>query len=69
MTSMAIGQIIYRMHQQRGGYYGIAVPDTSLFRQELSKIPIWIKQSLKLNIFLINARGQIKKITPAKAIQ
>lgn len=67
-TATAIGQIIYRMHQRKAGFYGIAAPDIRLFRNELSKIPLWIKKTLKLYIFLVDRNGGIRKITPSQGI-
>lgn len=67
-TATGIGQIIYRMHQTQAGFYGLAVPNTKMFKDELRKIPLWIKKKLKLNLFLIDRNGKIVKITPSKRI-
>ena len=68
-TATAIGQIIYRMNQKRAGFYGIGVPDTELFAHELGKIPLWIKKSLKLYVFFVDKKGNIRKVTPNQKIQ
>lgn len=64
----AIGQVIYRMIQTRSGFFGIAVPNDKLFIKELNKIPLHIKKAIKLHIFLVDSRRNIKRITPSKKI-
>ncbi len=68
-TAMAIAQVIYRMNQKKAGRYGIAVPNTKLFKNELLKIPLWIKEKLKIYIFLVDENGEITRITPAEEIE
>ena len=61
----AIGQIITRMHTKRkalyGGYnYGIAFP-YSFKDRVLKKIPYYVCNRLRLSIFLVNPKGEVKK--------
>jgi len=67
-VATAIGQLSYRMKHPKSSYYGIAVPNTKMYKQELSKIPIWIKKRLKINIFLVPKHGKITIITPSKKV-
>lgn len=68
-VATAIGQIIYRMKRPNSSFYGIAVPDIKIYKDELNKITPTVRTKLKLNIFLINHCGQVRKITPSKHIQ
>jgi len=61
----ALGQIISRMHTNRkslyGGYnYGIALP-ISFEKQALEKIPYYVGNRLRLSIFIVNCKGEVKK--------
>jgi hypothetical protein len=67
-VATAPAQIIYRMTQKKSGYYGIAVPNNKLFKKELSKIPIWIKKTLNIHLFLINNKEKIENIKPSKKV-
>jgi hypothetical protein len=67
-VATAIGQIIYRMHQKQAGFYGIGVPNLPIFKNELRKIPVWIRKKLKLHIFLVDNNGKVTVIPPSKVI-
>ena len=64
-TNSALGQIISRMHTDRkslyGGYnYGVAFP-YSFKDKVLKKIPYYVCNRLRLSIFLVNQKGEVKK--------
>ncbi len=66
----AIGQIITRMHTDRkalyGGYnYGVAFP-YSFKNRALSKIPYYVCNRLRLNIFLVNSKGEVEEYNHRK---
>jgi hypothetical protein len=68
-VATGIGQLIYRMKTTQSSYYGLAVPETLMFKKELNKIPLLIKKRLNIIIFLVSKHGKITRITPAKKVR
>lgn len=54
----ALGQAILLMSEQDGkGHYGIAVPDEPKWLAQVKKIPPHIRDSLRLDVYLVSPKG------------
>ncbi len=67
----AIGQIVSRVLTEevnQAKSHGIAVPDTKKWRNQVKRIPKWLKKKIRLYILLVGEDCRVRVITPAKDI-
>ncbi len=53
----ALGQIVLQMRGDDDIRFGLAVPDTSSWEQQLGKIPAYVREQLSLTLWLVNKAG------------
>jgi len=57
-----LGQLIKLMTEQRKGYrYGIAFPDEPKWEIQLTKVPLFVREQLNIDCFLVSENG-VRKI-------
>lgn len=60
----ALGQIVLSMGDPSPAItYGLAVPDTPEWERQLNKIPGRVREMLRLELFLVSAKG-VRRISP-----
>lgn len=60
----AVGQIVLSMSDPSPSItYGLAVPDTTEWERQLSKIPIRVRDTLRLELFLVSIDG-VRRVPP-----
>ena len=58
-----IGQLIQRM-DSREKRYGLAIPDTPQFREQIKQVRPWVRKSLNLHWLLVDKHGEVRTVRP-----
>jgi hypothetical protein len=58
-----LGQLVQSMGDQ-DAVYGLAVPDTQRFANQMARVPKWVRQRLRLHWLIVAADGRVRVEPP-----
>jgi len=58
-----LGQLVQNMGDE-DALYGLAVPDTQRFANQIARVPKWVQQTLRLHWLIVAADGRVRVERP-----